>query len=355
MKKLGVAVANLVKAGGMERYASDIVSGFLDAGAEVEVLVRKSEPESELGKRLGSRLAQVWMGWLPGKLRDSYFSRRVDAWRRRRSVGILIGCCRIRHPDVVICGGTHHGFLGEMGKRPGWTDRLKLRMEEDGYAHAAVIVAHSRLVAGELERLCGVDPAKIRLLYPPVDYRRFRPVGPEDKAKLREEFGFSASKKIFLFPSGSHERKGLPLIRTFFEETDLPVELLVLGRKVTPGRNVRSVGYSATIERMYQAADATILASRYEPFGLVGIESVLCGTPVVLPADMGCCEVLVKPALFAFAPGNLADMGRAVREAVAFGSGEGEGGPLAKHIRYDYTIENHVKALMALFDSDICG
>ena len=43
---------------------------------------------------------------------------------------------------------------------------------------------------------------------------------------------------------------------------------------------------------LYQAADFTIMASQYEPFGLIGLESILSGTPVIFSENMGCLEVL---------------------------------------------------------------
>ena len=50
----------------------------------------------------------------------------------------------------------------------------------------------------------------------------------------------------------------------------------------------------------YRAVDFTVMASRYEPFGLVGVESLLCGTPVLCAQGVGCAEVLRAPAQIPF-------------------------------------------------------
>ena len=51
-------------------------------------------------------------------------------------------------------------------------------------------------------------------------------------------------------------------------------------------KNVVGLGFCTDMPELYRAADFTIMASLYEPFGLVGVESVLCGTRVVLSDNM---------------------------------------------------------------------
>ncbi|WP_204274472.1 glycosyltransferase, partial [Stenotrophomonas maltophilia] len=71
------------------------------------------------------------------------------------------------------------------------------------------------------------------------------------------------------------------------------MQLVVIGRPVSSSSpNIRYLGYRKDIENVYRAADYTILASHYEPFGLIGVESVLCGTPAVLAANIACTEVI---------------------------------------------------------------
>jgi glycosyltransferase involved in cell wall biosynthesis len=233
-----------------------------------------------------------------------------------------------------------------LGKKPGFFDRRKIALETKQYANARVAIAHSRLMRDELIGLYGVDPAKIHLLYPPVNAARFSPPEEGDRERLRAEFGFGPDRAVFLFPSGGHVRKGLPFLREFFASTDLPVELVVAGRGVTAGRNVRGLGYVRDIERLYRAADATVLASSYEPFGLVGVESALCGTPVVLPENTGCCEVLDKPLLHTFRLGDAGDFRRAVGEIMDRGRRDMPSDPRTT-LRYDCGVRQHVEALIA--------
>ena len=104
---------------------------------------------------------------------------------------------------------------------------------------------------------------------------------------------------MFLFPSTGHKRKGLDLLADFFEHTDLPVKLAVAGSPLPrPMKNVVGLGFCTNMSELYRAADFTVMASLYEPFGLVGVESVLCGTRVVLSDNMACTEVMNDEAGF---------------------------------------------------------
>ena len=58
------------------------------------------------------------------------------------------------------------------------------------------------------------------------------------------------------------------------------------------------------------------MASLYEPFGLVGIESVLSGTPVILSKNMACTEVITVDAGLFFARDDLLALTDAIEQAV---------------------------------------
>ncbi len=107
---------------------------------------------------------------------------------------------------------------------------------------------------------------------------------------------------------------------------------------------LRYIGYAKNIEDAYRAADFTVLASTYEPFGLVGIESVMCGTPVIFPTSIGCCSAIADDAKFMFEPGNAEDLRRAVQRALE----AKKVNVSAKSVLYDTSIAAHISALLAL-------
>jgi glycosyltransferase involved in cell wall biosynthesis len=198
----------------------------------------------------------------------------------------------------------------------------------------------------------GVDRAKIELLYPPVDTDRFCVVAPSERARLRRSLGWSDDRAVFVLASTGHQRKGLGLLARWFAQTSLPATLVVAGRApAAASANLTYLGYRTDMEDIYRAADFTVMASHYEPFGLVGVESVLCGTPVVMADDVGCAEVVREPASIAFSmtePEGLAQaLARAVRR---WQDGQSRVAQPLDALAYDPRVATHLDALLALLE-----
>jgi glycosyltransferase involved in cell wall biosynthesis len=350
--KIGISSNALKHSGGLERYAMDLVRGFVAAGITPAFFARRfdrSLPETAM-----VQAHRINVSFLPGKLRDGWFSRRLRAARRAAGVDVLIGCNRVDSSEIAICGGTHLGFLRATGKKRKRSDVRQIALERSQYGNAQLIVAHSQLMRDELRELYGIADAKIEVQYPPVDDARFAPVGAAERAALRQRFGFADHEIVLLFPSSSHDRKGLPLIEAALRELDAPFVLAVAGRPPERANTrVRHLGYVKNIEDCYRAADFTILASKYEPFGLVGIESVMCGTPVIFPDTLGCCAAIAPHAKHLFAPNDVAAL-RATLERVARQYSDASAAATAVTpadvargaVLYDARVASHVDALL---------
>ncbi|MFP3565935.1 glycosyltransferase family 4 protein [Paraburkholderia sp. SIMBA_030] len=350
MKKLGLSSNALQHSGGLERYAMDLVRGLAALGVEPAFFARRfdaSLPECRMVEP-----HRINVSFLPGKLRDRWFSWRLRAARRAAHVDVLIGCNRVDSSEMAICGGTHLGFLRATGRVQKRSDRWQIALERRQYERSKVVVAHSQLMHDELRELYGVDEAKIRVLYPPVDGTRFAPTDAATRAALRRKYGFADEEIVLLFPSSSHERKGLPLIEAALRDTALPVVVAVAGRPpARTSERLRYIGYVKELAECYQAADFTILASTYEPFGLVGIESVMCGTPVIFPSSIGCCDAIALHAKFVFAADDLAGLRATLERAVhEHRHGTRRAPPeLARDaVLYDASVAAHVNALLTL-------
>jgi glycosyltransferase involved in cell wall biosynthesis len=343
--RIGISANALKHSGGLERYAMDLVRGFAQAGfvAPNKPVFFARKIDSSLPEYAMVEAHRINVSFLPGKWRDGFFSRALQRERRRASVDVLIGCNRVKGSEIAICGGTHIGFLRATGRREKRSDRRQLALERSQYATASVIVAHSDMMRDELRTLYDIADDKIRVVYPPVDSARFSPVDATERERLREQFGFARDETVLLFPSSSHERKGLPLIEKAL--AGMKVTVAVAGRAPQgAASNVRYLGYVKNIEDAYRAADFTILASSYEPFGLVGIESVMCGTPVILPASIGCVDAIDESAKHVFVPGDADDLHRVASAAVASARERVSGAA----VRYDTGVLAHVDALLAL-------
>jgi glycosyltransferase involved in cell wall biosynthesis len=348
MTRLAISNHGLRNSGGIERYALTLVRGLHERGIRPVFIAKKFDPAlPEVG---WVDAVRVPMTGIPGKLRDLWFDRRIRAVKRRRGLFPLIACNQTAAADIAICGSTHPGYLEAMGLRAGIADGWKTRLEHAHLHNARVIVAHSQRMAAEAVRFHGVRADKIRLLYPPVDGERFHAVSEEERQRLREQLDLPADHAVFLLASTGHKRKGLDLLVDFFRATTLPVLLVVAGRPIADaGPNIRYLGYRSDIENVYRAVDFTILASAYEPFGLVGVESVLCGTPVLVAAGVGCAEVIHGQAQIAFDRGQPGSLAAAVAEALRrWREGDARLAAPTQCLGYDPSVGVHVDALLTL-------
>ncbi|HFB1972680.1 TPA: glycosyltransferase, partial [Neisseria gonorrhoeae] len=187
---------------------------------------------------------------------------------------------------------------------------------------------------------------------PPADTERFFPQ-PRETAALRAKYGFADHETVFLFPSTGHTRKGLELLADFFEQTELPVKLAVAGSPLPrPMKNVVGLGFCTDMPELYRAADFTIMASLYEPFGLVGVESALCGTRVVLSENMACTEVMNEEAGFFFSRQNPETLAQAVARAVSLKKQGGHrlSDPM-RALNYNPSLSHHIDRLTDMLAS----
>ena len=143
-----------------------------------------------------------------------------------------------------------------------------------------------------------------------MDFDRFK---PKDKVSARRQLGFHADDRIVLYVGRYTPIKGLDRLFTAFRNlTHLPHLRLVMvggdGEHSPMFRQLQSKAKALHIENRimfagrvdqetlpdyYSAADVLVVTSHYESFGLVALEALACGTPVVT-TSVGAMEDIVK-------------------------------------------------------------
>jgi glycosyltransferase involved in cell wall biosynthesis len=167
-----------------------------------------------------------------------------------------------------------------------------------------------------------------------IDIDHFRPTG--SKAQLRERYGIPAEAKLVLFVAAldrAHHFKGLDRLLQAFQRLPHDTRLLIVGdgdlrrdyeaqaRQLGIADRVVFAGAIAhrdTPEFFHGAEVCVLPSSPPESFGLVLIESLACGTPVVasnIPGvrtvvDHGQDGLLVEP-------GDIAALARAMQQLLA--------------------------------------
>ena len=185
----------------------------------------------------------------------------------------------------------------------------RLAGEERVIARADRILAQTPAEAAQLVGFYRADPSQIRVIPPGVDHAIF---APSDKGSARRRLHLDPKMCLALYVGRLQPHKGPDIaVRTLAEAVARePGRCLVLG--VVGGPSGSSSG--AEVSRLldlatdlgvgdrlmlfppqpqtrladfYSAADAVLVPSRSESFGLVALEAQACGTPVVASAVGG--------------------------------------------------------------------
>lgn len=144
-------------------------------------------------------------------------------------------------------------------------------------------------------------------------------IGSVSQAEARQQLGIAQDEKVVLYVGRFDPRKGIEtLVRAIGRSAlrDTHKLRLIIGGGSRPGQSdgyererieeiVAELGLTAIthfpgqlsrtdLPTYYAAADVCVVPSHYEPFGLVTIEAMACGTPVV-GSDVGGLQFTVDP------------------------------------------------------------
>jgi UDP-glucose:(heptosyl)LPS alpha-1,3-glucosyltransferase len=173
------------------------------------------------------------------------------------------------------------------------TPRAWLEYERQAFApggHAHLIAAADDVKADIVERY-GVPEDEITVLPLGFDPKRFNAeVRRLRREQARAELGYDAGERVVLFVANELERKGFDTLLEAVARGD--DKLLVVGDVDLSSREgdierlglrdrVRATGRVADVAAFQAAADVFALPTRYEPWGLVIVEALAAGLPVV--------------------------------------------------------------------------
>ncbi|GIS93846.1 MAG: hypothetical protein CM1200mP22_10830 [Dehalococcoidia bacterium] len=198
-------------------------------------------------------------------------------------------------PHVVT---FHTLSLIKMQSRAGEEEQSERSViETKVIATADRIIAFSPHERDAMARLYAADANKITLVPCGVDLEVFRPL---NQKAVRSSLGLNG-EKILLYVGRVEPIKGLDLLVETAAQMDSEdgVRMIVVGADVNGDREmdrVRQLAREKDLEDKidfvgqvdhddlplyYNAADVCVVPSYYESFGLVALESMACGTPVV--------------------------------------------------------------------------
>jgi UDP-glucose:(heptosyl)LPS alpha-1,3-glucosyltransferase len=289
--------------GGVETATAGLLGALVEHGYEVEVL----SPGSP-APLAGLTVHRLRVPPLPPAARALAIAALAKVIVARGRWDVVQSHERTLGQDVYRAGeGCHRGYLESRSGPPARRvyHQVLLGLEARVFARTPRLVAIARRGKDEIERLYGVPPARVSVVYNGVDLQRFHPdTRAVHRARAREEAGLSAHAWVALFVGSGFERKGLgTAIEALAALRDPASHLLVVGKgdqrpyqalaeRLGVGERMGWLGAREDVERWYAAADALVLPARYEPFGNVHLEALASGLPVVTSTRAGGSEVI---------------------------------------------------------------
>lgn len=263
-----------------------------------------------------------WIGkTLKGRV-DEFFHLIYFYWKLSR-----LGAQRAANFDVVLghAGGTNADILlAHSCHRAAILQKLKAKQfrwifnpvhylvllrewstYKFGNFRKTVCISNSE--ARLISTLYRVDEERIEVIPNGVNLEKFKPAAWPLRSKLREEIGVPQSACLLLFVANEFERKGLKIAMDALSvatERGDDFRLVVVGA-ADPSRYVQYAHTLGIVDRciftgprldipdLMSTADVVLVLSDYEPFGLVGVEAIACGTPVVATPVGGMLDYIV--------------------------------------------------------------
>lgn len=197
-------------------------------------------------------------------------------------------------------------------KRPSLFDHAMIALERRMIANCTTswFLPVSSLAQEMFRREYGNLPGRWQVMHPGVDVVRF---GTADRRacrdSIRKRYGIAEADFLLLFVGMNFEAKGLDTIlsavaRARAAQPSATVHLLVVGRgnelryrqlaqslgivDVVKFAGIQTVG----LEQYYGAADALILLSAFDTFGMVILEAMAAGLPVVIGSNVGARDIV---------------------------------------------------------------
>ena len=307
-------------AGGMNVYVRELVASLAQAGVQSTVYVRRWRDDLPpvVNVEPGFRVVHVPAG--PSSLTkeqllstvDEFTDFVIDDLRSDGDVDALhanywlsgIAAHRIKHTLDLPLVSVFHTLARVKADTGDDEPQRRIDAEAEVIRCSDVIIANSRAEADQLEHYYHAEPSRVEVVPPGVDHAFF---SPGNKVGARKALGLG-NEPVLLFVGRIQPLKGAAVaVEAVARSRHRDAKLLVVGgASGTEGSDeVRRVHALVDELRLqdrvvfvppqphhvlstyYRAADAVLVPSRSESFGLVALEAAACGTPVVAAAVGG--------------------------------------------------------------------
>ncbi len=331
----------LCRDGGLDRYFFEMIRAFGEAGMDGTALV-SSVGATALGgiavRGIAASPASVWRRWIGARaLAREAFGRDVNVVNSHFAL-YAFPWLRALPSHLPLVVNFHGPWAGEMQAEARGLKRriaagLARRIEQSVYRRADRCITLSQAFRDLLHEEYGVPLDRIRVVPGGVNLTSY--LAAPGREAARAKLDWPQDRRIVLSVRRLARRMGLDLLVHAIADVrrEFPDVLLLIGGKgserdrlqeqiVAMGltEHVRLTGFIAETDLplAYAAAEVSLVPTvALEGFGLVTVESLACGTPVLGTAVGGTAEILrpLNPDLL-FAGATTGAMAERIRAAL---------------------------------------
>lgn len=233
-------------------------------------------------------------------------------------------------------------------------------------AHAEKIITISKQVDSETKQLYHVPDEKRSIILNGYDESLFKPVA-FDKGQILEEFEVGDEADcIVAFAGKLTHFKGVDVLLKAAKHYEASscgrVTTLIAGNGELYGELMRMkveldlnrvhfLGHvnQETLVKMYNIADVSVVPSRTEPFGLVAIEALACGTPVVGTNQGGLPDFIDAKVGRLVAVEDDLDLADAIMAELSHKEKAARGAYCAEYAVKGFSLEHSIKVVETLY------
>lgn len=251
-----------------------------------------------------------------------------------------------RKLDVPVIGFYHSDLPLLVSNRMGnwFTPNVEAYVSKL-YGNFDRVLAPSQVMADKLRRL-GVNNVHVQRLG--VDLATFNPLHRDPL--LRAELGIPDTSRLLIYAGRGSREKNLSVLLECMQHLGHPYHLLLVGSSMptsVPG-NVSVIDNfcpSHEVARLMASADLLVHAGDQETFGLVILEAMASGTPVVAVRAGAFGEIVNEQCGRLCHPNDAHAMASAVRETFEDGVRK-LGAQARRHVEQQYSWDNVVTGLL---------
>jgi len=378
--------------GGAERVLAEQARGLARRGHRVTVLSRGRAPEQAEEEALAERVREIRCPFdpeRPHRLLTATWPAVRRGMKRLRREGAVD--CLIIHQPIAALGAalgqpasppavyTCHSLAHEeyLSRHPGAGLNRRVQagirrlIERRVIGSCGRVVTLSEYSAQKVHRVHGIPAGRIAVIPGGVDLARFRPAA--DRAGLRRRLGLPPGARLLLTVRNLVPRMGLETLIAAMARVapEAPGAVLWIGGEGPLRRaleetaqalglagQVRFLGFvpEERLPELYAAADLFVLPSReLEGFGMVTLEALASGLPVLATPVGGSCEILAPLGEgFLLEDAGVEALARGMRSFLERLEADASAAPrlaaaCRRHAESRYGWDRHLERLEALF------